>query len=269
MVDRTGQPAAERLSALLETGAGPRGGLRDARGRRHAQTTRSSRTASRPWPAGWPAAGVRRGDRVALTLPNGPEFVQIILAATLLGAAAAPLNPAYTETEFAFYLEDIAPRLLLVPAAGAPRAAVSAAGAASVPLIELAAGARRPAGAASPAAPPAGPAASYESGEPDDIALVLHTSGTTSRPKQVPLRQRNLMASARTIAAALPARRGRRVVLRHAAVPHPRPGRLGLRGHGRRAARSWRRAGSPRTGSGPRPASTAPPGCRPGRRCTR
>ena len=57
---------------------------------------------------------MRRGDRVALTLPNGPEFVLLIFAATLLGAAAAPLNPAYTETEFAFYLEDIAPRLLLV-----------------------------------------------------------------------------------------------------------------------------------------------------------
>jgi acyl-CoA synthetase (AMP-forming)/AMP-acid ligase II len=41
---------------------------------------------------------------------------------------------------------------------------------------------------------------SYERAEPDDIALLLHTSGTTSRPKQVPLRHRNLMASARGIA---------------------------------------------------------------------
>ena len=45
------------------------------------------------------AAGVRRGDRVALTLPNSPDFVQLLLAVTLLGAAAAPLNPAYTEPE--------------------------------------------------------------------------------------------------------------------------------------------------------------------------
>jgi acyl-CoA synthetase (AMP-forming)/AMP-acid ligase II len=63
------------------------------------------------------AAGVRRGDRVAVTLPNSPDFVQLMLAITLLGAAAAPLNPAYTEPEYTFYLEDVAPRLLLMPAA--------------------------------------------------------------------------------------------------------------------------------------------------------
>ena len=62
------------------------------------------------------AAGVRRGDRVALTLPNSPDFVQLMLAVTLLGAAAAPLNPAYTESEYTFYLEDVAPRVLLMPA---------------------------------------------------------------------------------------------------------------------------------------------------------
>ena len=191
-----GGPAGELLSALLEAGDGPAAAFvtpEDGVTLTYAQLAGSVEALAR----GLAGAGVRRGDRVALTLPNGPEFVQIILAATLLGAAAAPLNPAYTESEFAFYLEDIAPRLLLVPAAGAPRAAVSAAGSASVPLIELAAGAQPELIADGMAA---GAAASYEPGEPDDIALVLHTSGTTSRPKQVPLRQRNLMASARTIA---------------------------------------------------------------------
>ncbi len=144
-------------------------------------------------------AGVRRGDRVALVLPNGPEFVQFFLAITLLGAAAAPLNQAYTHGEFVFYLTDIAPRLVLIPASR-PAAIVSAAGECSVSLLlaDVRAG---------------GPPALYleekevvswtsyaEIGEADDVAVVLHTSGTTSRPKQVPLRQRNLMASARTIA---------------------------------------------------------------------
>jgi acyl-CoA synthetase (AMP-forming)/AMP-acid ligase II len=193
--DNGGQ-AGELLSALLEAGPGPAAAFvtpEDGVTLTYAQLADRVETLAR----GLAGAGVRRGDRVALTLPNGPEFVQIILAATLLGAAAAPLNPAYTETEFAFYLEDIAPRLFLVPTAGAPRAALSAAAAAAVPLIELAAGGDPELikdGA------PATPAASYEPGEPDDIGLVLHTSGTTSRPKQVPLRQRNLMASARTIA---------------------------------------------------------------------
>jgi acyl-CoA synthetase (AMP-forming)/AMP-acid ligase II len=190
--------AGERLSTLLEAGAGPAAAFvtpEDGVTLTYAQLAGRVEALAR----GLAGAGVRRGDRVALTLPNGPEFVQIILAATLLGAAAAPLNPAYTETEFTFYLEDIAPRLLLVPAAGGPRAAVTAAGSASVPLIELAAGAGGQPELISGGAP-ASPAASYEPGEPDDVGLVLHTSGTTSRPKQVPLRQRNLMASARTIA---------------------------------------------------------------------
>ena len=49
--------------------------------------------------AGARRAGVRRGDRVALTLPNGPDVVLLLLAVIALGAAAAPLNPAYTEPE--------------------------------------------------------------------------------------------------------------------------------------------------------------------------
>ena len=197
-MDAGNGPAGERLSALLETGAGPAAAFvtpEDGVTLTYAQLAGRVEALAR----GLAGAGVRRGDRVALTLPNGPEFVQIILAVTLLGAAAAPLNPAYTETEFTFYLEDIAPRLLLVPAAGAPRAAVTAAGSASVALLELAAGDGGQPELIS-GGTPVRAAASYESGEPDDIGLVLHTSGTTSRPKQVPLRQRNLMASARTIA---------------------------------------------------------------------
>ena len=89
------------------------------------------------------AAGVRRGDRVGMTLPNGPEFVLLLFAAAQLGAAAAPLNPAYTQSEFTFYLEDIAPRLLLVSGTG-PQAAVAAAGPLSIPVIELAIGADGP-----------------------------------------------------------------------------------------------------------------------------
>jgi oxalate---CoA ligase len=144
-------------------------------------------------------AGVRRGDRVALALPNSPDFVLLLLAATRLGAAAAPLNPAYTPAEFGFYLSDIAPRLFLIPASR-PADAVAAAGQTGTALLAV-----RPAEGGPPdlltEGNPAPEQRSYEPGEPDDVAVVLHTSGTTSRPKQVPLRQRNLMASVRTIAA--------------------------------------------------------------------
>ena len=60
--------------------------------------------------------GVRRGDRVALVLANGPELIELLLAVTALGAAAAPLNPAYTASEYSFFLGDLAPRLLLTAA---------------------------------------------------------------------------------------------------------------------------------------------------------
>ena len=144
-------------------------------------------------------AGVRRGDRVALALPGGPDLVLLILAAAALGATAAPLNPTYTEREFAFYLQDIAPRALLIAASG-PAAAAAAATAMAAPVLTLkTTGSRLPQLLADGQAVRA--ATAVERGGPDDVALVLHTSGTTSRPKQVPLRQRNLMASARTIAA--------------------------------------------------------------------
>src|SRR5437588_10356461 len=72
--------------------------------------------------------GVRRGDRVVLALPNGPDVVLLLLAVTALGAAAAPLNPAYTATEYQFFLTDIAPRLMLIPASGAAAATAAATG---------------------------------------------------------------------------------------------------------------------------------------------
>jgi oxalate---CoA ligase len=143
--------------------------------------------------------GVRRGDAVALSLPNGPDVVLLLLAITALGAAAAPLNPAYTEPEFGFYLGDIVPRLLLIPASGAGAATAAAATAGTTVVAVEPAAEGPPALLATNGA--GGPPRAFESGGPDDVALVLHTSGTTSRPKQVPLRQRNVMASARTIGA--------------------------------------------------------------------
>jgi acyl-CoA synthetase (AMP-forming)/AMP-acid ligase II len=143
-------------------------------------------------------AGVGRGDRVALTLPNGPDMVQLLLAINALGAAAAPLNPAYTHSEYVFYLTDIAPRVFVIPASR-PAAASSAAEKCSIAVLTAqAAGTRPPVLLADDKK--LSPATGFEVGQPDDVGVVLHTSGTTSRPKQVPLRQRNLMASTRTVA---------------------------------------------------------------------
>ena len=141
------------------------------------------------------ALGVERGDRVALVLANGPEIVQLLFAVAALGAAAAPLNPAYTTDEFAFYLGDLEPRIVLLPEGelAAARAAVGGA----TEIVEVAGAPGEPILLRSARGEPA--PASFESGGPEDVALLLHTSGTTSRPKQVPLLQRNLVASARSM----------------------------------------------------------------------
>ena len=141
--------------------------------------------------------GVRRGDHVALVLPQGPEIIELLLAVAAVGAAAAPLNPAYTQHEFSFYLDDLRPRVILVPHGEAK--AVRQAASPNTQIIDL---------VAAPGSAPAllirgrevAPLRSFETGSADDVALLLHTSGTTSRPKLVPLLQRNLMSSTRTVA---------------------------------------------------------------------
>jgi acyl-CoA synthetase (AMP-forming)/AMP-acid ligase II len=139
-------------------------------------------------------AGVRRGDRVALVLPNGLESIVLFLAAASAGSAA-PLNPAYKESEFRFYLEDTAARAVVVPRGGAEAARKALPE--NVALIEASVDesgrvALTSSGGRSPR--------SHDAPGPDEEALVLHTSGTTSRPKLVPLRQRNLAFSAENIA---------------------------------------------------------------------
>ncbi|TMB97022.1 MAG: AMP-dependent synthetase, partial [Chloroflexi bacterium] len=61
--------------------------------------------------------GIGRGERVALVFPNGPEAIVLFIAASMV-ATACPLNPAYKEEEFRFYLEDVGARFLVVPPSG-------------------------------------------------------------------------------------------------------------------------------------------------------
>ena len=144
--------------------------------------------------------GVGRGDRVAIVLPQGPDLAVTFLAVAA-GATAAPLNPAYVRKEFLFYLEDLQARALILPK-GSDSPARAAADSLGTPVIELVPGKNGAerfhlSGVARPLEAPAGLA------EADDVALVLHTSGTTSRPKMVPLTHANLLASVRHIGSTL------------------------------------------------------------------
>ncbi|KAK1366603.1 4-coumarate--CoA ligase [Heracleum sosnowskyi] len=143
------------------------------------------------------AAGVKPGDVVALTFPNTVEFIIMFLAVIRVRATAAPLNAAYTSEEFEFYLSDSESKLLLTSKQG-NEAAQTAASSLKIPHVT----------ATLPKANSDIALSTTQSesnsvleiiNQPSDISLFLHTSGTTSRPKGVPLSQLNLASSVQNI----------------------------------------------------------------------
>ena len=154
--------------------------------------------------------GIGRNDRVAIVLANGPEMATCFMACAS-GVASAPLNPAYRADEFEFYLADLNAKALIVEQ-GSSSPAIEVAVKLGVRLIDLVVAEGAPAGlftlqprdlgesggAGGASATPNGGYAQL-----DDVSMVLHTSGTTSRPKRVPLSVANLCASAGHIAATL------------------------------------------------------------------
>jgi acyl-CoA synthetase (AMP-forming)/AMP-acid ligase II len=149
------------------------------------------------------ALGVGRHDRVAIVLQNGPEMASAFLGVAA-GATAAPLNPGYRLDEFEFYLKDLRASSLIVQA-GVESPAIEAARRLGVAVIELTPRPELGAGQFSLAAAGSSRAVLAHGGfaHGEDVALILHTSGTTSRPKIVPLSQRNVFSSAANIASTL------------------------------------------------------------------
>jgi len=143
------------------------------------------------------ARGIGPEDRVAIVLPNGPEAATAFLTIAC-AAATAPLNPAYREEELDFYLDDLGAKAVLVSSdEKGPAVAVAAKRGMQLLRLEVPGGAeagRFTLGTAAAAEP---------TPSPEATALLLHTSGTTSRPKLVPLSHANLVASARNIATTL------------------------------------------------------------------
>jgi acyl-CoA synthetase (AMP-forming)/AMP-acid ligase II len=191
-------PPYSTVAQLLETGPAAAPAIRAPDGR-PSLSHAGLRALARRTVEALNARGIGRGDRVAIVLPNGPEMATCFLAVAC-GATTAPLNPAYREDEFAFYMEDVKSRALIAQK-GVATPARAAAAKLSIPVIELVPGTE--AGSFTLEGGTPGAAARPGLAETDDVALVLHTSGTTARPKIVPLTHGNVTASARHIGATL------------------------------------------------------------------
>ena len=145
-------------------------------------------------------SGISKKDRVAIVLPNGPTMASAF-ATIAQCATTAPLNPNYREEEFVFYLEDLNAKAVVVNK-DYEGPATLAAQRLNIQIIRLVES-KGIAGLFSIEAEKKGNVIEDEVVNENDVALILHTSGTTSRPKSVPLLQSNIAASASNIAQSL------------------------------------------------------------------
>jgi acyl-CoA synthetase (AMP-forming)/AMP-acid ligase II len=143
------------------------------------------------------AFGLGQGDRLAIAMGNGVPMVITFLAAALCGTAA-PLNPKYKQEEFSFYYADIQAKALITLPDTVEMAIAAAPSEMSIIAAQVQADGTLIFNCVRPGASAAAPSDNSTPGA-DAVAMILHTSGTTSRPKRVPIRHRNLIASAKNI----------------------------------------------------------------------
>jgi acyl-CoA synthetase (AMP-forming)/AMP-acid ligase II len=144
--------------------------------------------------------GVGSGDRVAVVLPNGPAAAVAFLSVATV-SVCAPLNPAYTADEFDYFLKDLDAVAVLVPF-GEATPVRDVAEARGVAVLEFKHDVGRGRFELVFDAPAIRPSPG-EVADPQSVALVLHTSGTTARPKMIALSHTNLCASAANIRSVL------------------------------------------------------------------
>lgn len=139
--------------------------------------------------------GLTPGGAVSIAIPNSYEFIVAFLASSWQRGIAAPLNPAYKQEEFEFYIDDLSSAIALVPkgAVQTDAAAVRAARKYGAAIAECYWNGNEVVLDVKDKGKLAGKGNQrLEKAQPEDTALVLHTSGTTGRPKAVPLTHRNL-----------------------------------------------------------------------------
>jgi acyl-CoA synthetase (AMP-forming)/AMP-acid ligase II/thioesterase domain-containing protein/acyl carrier protein len=140
-------------------------------------------------------AGFGRGDRIALVLPNGPELVTAYLSA-ISAFACAPINPSYRPNELDFFLSNLHPKAAIVQS-GSPHELISGISDRGIQVIELKPSLKEESGLFSLSI--ASDRREPDFSGPGDTALLLYTSGTSSKPKLVPLSQSNIIVSAREV----------------------------------------------------------------------
>ena len=147
---------------------------------------------------------IHKKDVIAIVLENGPEMATCFLS-TASNCCAAPLNPSYTESEFKFYLDDLKPKALIV-SENSVSPVIKLSIKKGIKIFRLIASNENKLGKFSLKSDSQNKVNyKYKKNKifPDDIALVLHTSGTTSKPKMVPLTHLNLCSSAKNIVGTL------------------------------------------------------------------
>lgn len=137
--------------------------------------------------------GYGRGDRIAVMMPNSPELASAVLSIAS-GFTCAPLNPVYTHKELDFYLSDMKADAVLV-SGGFDAATESFIRSKGIPVITLTADDTR-AGIFNVSGDECRHRSEPVLAGPKDIAVILHTSGTTSKPKLVPILQFSIISSA-------------------------------------------------------------------------
>ncbi|HQZ11352.1 MAG TPA: malonyl-CoA synthase [Devosia sp.] len=139
--------------------------------------------------------GVNPGDRVAVQAPKTPEVLATYAACLQIGAIFLPLNTAYTAAEVEYFLTDATPRLFIV-ATTAEVACKPLCARLGIGLLTL--GATRD-GTLVTASTRAAPHREVVPRDPEDLAAILYTSGTTGRSKGAMLTQRNLLSNAEAL----------------------------------------------------------------------
>ncbi|MEO7854633.1 MAG: class I adenylate-forming enzyme family protein [Rubrivivax sp.] len=140
--------------------------------------------------------GVQHGDRVAIAMRNYPEWVLAFTAVTSIGAIAVAMNAHWQADEMAYALDDSGAKVVIADQERLDRLAecspMPGLAVLAVRANRLVAGARALADLSAALGDVAMPAVDVS---PDDLALMLYTSGSTGHPKGVPSTHRNILSA--------------------------------------------------------------------------